>query len=165
MSSVNTMGLQSWWAQRAPREQTILKFAALLVSLALLWWVALAPGIRTLRTFEATQAAQAAQLQAMQQMQAQAQVLLAQPKLPQTQAVQALQASVQQAFGAKADFTSSAAHARARTCAHARTGQFGRALRAMAVLSFAAVAGGSFPPPEGEHEPSKGTPGFEPGTC
>lgn len=108
---MNTLSLHTWWSLRAPREQSILKFAAALVGLAVLWWVALAPGLRTLRTYEATHAAQATQLQAMQQMQAQAQALQAQPRIPQAQAVQALQASVQQAFGAKADFSSSAANA------------------------------------------------------
>ena len=108
---MNRLGLQSWWSQRAVREQSILKFAGAVIGLALLWWVALAPGLRTLRTFEATRAAQATQLQTMQQMQAQARVLQAQPKLPHAQAVQALQASVQQSFGPKADFTSSTANA------------------------------------------------------
>jgi general secretion pathway protein M len=108
---MNTISLHSWWSQRAPREQTILKLATSLVGFALLWWVALAPGLRTLRTFEATRQAQATQLQAMQQMQAQAKVLQEQPRIAQAQALQALQTSVQQAFGTKADITSSAANA------------------------------------------------------
>lgn len=97
-----------WWAQRAPREKTILRFAALLVAAALLWSVALAPALRTVRAFDAKHAAQEAQLQAMLRLQAQAQGLQAQPRLSPAAATQALQTSVQQAFGPKADLSSNA---------------------------------------------------------
>lgn len=95
-----------WWAQRAPREKSILKLAALLIGAALLWSVALAPAIGTLRSFEAKRMAQEAQLQSMLRLQAQAKALQSQPRMGQTAAKQALQASVQKAFGAKGEISS-----------------------------------------------------------
>jgi len=105
---MNTATLQSWWRQRAAREQGILKLAALLIVLFLLWSIALAPALRTLRSFEGQRLSQEAQLQSMLRMQAQAQALKAQPGLTAQAANQALQDSVQQAFGTKATITSSA---------------------------------------------------------
>lgn len=108
---MNTTPIQAWWEQRAPREKTILKFAALLVAAALLWSAALAPALRTLRTFESKHQSQEAQLQAMLRLQVQAQSLQSQPRLSQAAAAQALQTSVQQALGPKADVSNSAGHA------------------------------------------------------
>ena len=108
---MNSTQLQAWWAQRAAREKTILKFAALLVAIALLWSVALAPALRTLRTFDDQHRSQETQLQAMLRLQAQAQSLQSQPRLSQAAAVQALQTSVQQVLGPKADFSNSAGNA------------------------------------------------------
>lgn len=108
---MNRTQIQAWWEQRAAREKTILQFAALLVGAALLWSAALAPALRTLRAFEGKHQAQEAQLQAMLRLQAQAQSLQSQPRLSQAAAVQALQTSVQQALGAKADFSNSAGNA------------------------------------------------------
>lgn len=108
---MNSTQIQAWWAQRAPREKTILQFAALLVAAALLWSVALAPALRTLRTFDDKHRSQEAQLQAMLRLQAQAQSLQSQPRLSQAAAVQALQTSVQQVLGPKADFSNNAGNA------------------------------------------------------
>jgi general secretion pathway protein M len=102
---MNTSTLRVWWNQRPPREQSLLRLAALLVAAGLLWSLALAPALRTVRTFEAKRTAQESQLQAMLRLQAQAQALQALPRLSQTAATQALQASVQQAFGTLADVT------------------------------------------------------------
>ena len=108
---MNSTQIQAWWAQRAPREKTILQFAALLVAAALLWSVALAPALRTLRTFDDKHRSQEAQLQAMLRLQAQAQSLQSQPRLSQAAALQALQTSVQQVLGPKADFSNNAGNA------------------------------------------------------
>lgn len=102
---MNTSTLRVWWNQRPPREQSLLRLAALLAAAGLLWSLALAPALRTVRTFEAKRTAQESQLQAMLRLQAQAQALQALPRLSQTAATQALQASVQQAFGTLADVT------------------------------------------------------------
>lgn len=106
-----THPLRLWWSQRPVREQNILRAGALLLGAALLWSVALAPALRTLRTLEATRTTQEAQLQTMLRLQAQAQALQAQPKLSQLAASQALQASVQQAFGTSASLSVNAGNA------------------------------------------------------
>jgi general secretion pathway protein M len=95
--------LQSWWSQRPAREKPLLLGAAILVSAALLWWVAIAPAVRTLSGFDAKWAAQDAQLQTMLRLQNQAQSLTAQAPLSTAAAAQALLASVQQSFGTQAD--------------------------------------------------------------
>jgi general secretion pathway protein M len=102
---MNAATLRTWWSQRPPREQSLLRLGMLMVVAGLLWSLALAPALRTVRTFDAKRTAQDAQLQAMLRLQAQAQALQALPRLSQTAATQALQASVQQAFGALADIT------------------------------------------------------------
>lgn len=100
---MNTHAMQQWWAQRPPREQTLLRTAAWLLLAALLWALAVAPALRTLRAFETQYARQQAQLQSMRGMQAQAQALQSQPRLSQASASQALQTTVQQAFGSQAE--------------------------------------------------------------
>ena len=102
---MNAATLRAWWSQRPPREQSLLRLGALLVVAGLLWSLALTPALRTVRTFDAKRSTQDAQLQTMLRLQAQAQALQALPRLSQPAATQALQASVQQAFGALADVT------------------------------------------------------------
>ena len=86
--------LSAWWAQRPPREQHLLRAAALLVSAALLWTVAIAPAWRTVRAYPAQRSTLDAQLQTMQALQAQAQALRAQPVADPRTAPAALQATV-----------------------------------------------------------------------
>lgn len=100
---MNTTNLRTWWAQRPPREQILLRGGGVLVGLALLWSVALAPALRTLRSYAPLHAAQQAQLQTMLGLQAQAQAAQALPHLSPAAATQALQASVTQAFGTHAE--------------------------------------------------------------
>lgn len=102
MSTPATLPARQWWQQRNAREKSLLRAVALLLALALLWALALAPAVRTLRSFDGQYARQEAQLQTMLRLQAQAQRLQAQPTLAPASAAQALQASVQQAFGAQA---------------------------------------------------------------
>jgi general secretion pathway protein M len=87
------------WDSLAPREKTGLGVAALLVTLALLWWLALAPALQTLRTADAEAARLDAELQLMRSQQAQAQALQNQPKMSYDDALRALEASVKQRFG------------------------------------------------------------------
>ena len=49
--------LSTHWQTLAPREQHLVRAAALLVALALLWWLALAPALHTLRSAPARHAA------------------------------------------------------------------------------------------------------------
>lgn len=111
MSLPASSPLHAWWSQRAAREKQALTVAALLVGAALLWSIALAPALRTLRGFDAKHASQETLLQSMQGLQTQAQTLQAQPHLSQAAATQALQASLQPAFGTKAELSSHAGSA------------------------------------------------------
>ena len=47
---------QAWWPELPPREQRLVIIAATVVLLALLWWVALAPALRTLTSAPAEHA-------------------------------------------------------------------------------------------------------------
>lgn len=93
---------QAWWPELAPREQRMVLVAALLVGAALLWWVALAPALRTLNAAPAEHAKLDAQLQQMTALQTQAKVLQSQPRASRDDALRALETSVRQSFGANA---------------------------------------------------------------
>lgn len=82
--------LQTRWHSVSPREQRLLMLAGVLVSLALLWWLALAPALAVLKSAPAQHSALDAQLQHMLRLQAQAKALQAQPVLSPDQARQAL---------------------------------------------------------------------------
>lgn len=102
---MNTLALHAWWSQRPPREKALLRGGGVLLGMALVWSVALAPALRTLRSYETQRAAQEAQLQTMLGLQAQAQAAQALPRLTPATAAQALQTSVTQAFGTHAELT------------------------------------------------------------
>jgi general secretion pathway protein M len=82
------------WRSVSPREQRLLLLAGVLISLALLWWLALAPALTVLRAAPAQHQALDAQLQYMQRLQAQAKALQAQPVLSVDAARQALEAAL-----------------------------------------------------------------------
>jgi len=86
--------LQIRWRSVSPREQRLLMLAGVLVSLALLWWLALAPALAVLKAAPAQHRALDAQLQHMQRLQAQAKALQAQPVLLPEQARQALDSAM-----------------------------------------------------------------------
>ena len=96
--------LQARWVTLEPREQALVRGAALLILLALLWWIFIAPALSVLRQAEAQQRLVSAQLQKMQSLQAQAQLLQSQPKISHDDALRALDASVKQRLGASAQF-------------------------------------------------------------
>lgn len=91
--------LRARWQALAPREQNLLRAAALLVAAALLWWLALAPALATLRSAPARHASLDAQLQHMQALQAQAQQLQGAPRTDPDNALRALQTSVTEQLG------------------------------------------------------------------
>ncbi len=91
-----------WWSQLAPREQRMVAIALTLVVLALLWWVVLAPALRTLAEAPAAHAQLDAQLQQMTTLQAQAKSLQGQPRINRDDALQALDAAVRQNLGPNA---------------------------------------------------------------
>ena len=94
--------LQARWTVMAPREQMLVRLAVSVTVVALVWWVAIAPALRTLGSAEARQRMLEAELQTMQSLRVQAQMLQAQPAINRDDAVRALQASVTQTLGASA---------------------------------------------------------------
>ena len=94
--------LSARFAALAPREQRLVLAAGAVVALALLWWIALAPALATLRAAPARHAALDAQLQRMQTLQAEAQQLQAAPKSSPADAVGALRTALNQKLGSAA---------------------------------------------------------------
>jgi len=93
---------RAWWPELAPREQRMVVIAGALVLLALVWWVALAPALRTLATAPAAHAELDRQLQQMGALQTQARALQAQPRANREDALRALETSVRQGLGPNA---------------------------------------------------------------
>ena len=81
------------WQALAPRERSLVLAATLLVAAALLWWLALAPALRTLREAPTRHAELDAQLERVQTLAAEAQQLQADASTrpTQTEAQRALQ--------------------------------------------------------------------------
>ena len=103
--------LQDRWKALAPREQNLVLAAGTVVALALLWWVAMAPALGTLRTAPARHAALDAQLQRMQSLQAEAQQLQALPASSPGDAVGALRTALAQRLGNTAQLNVAGDHA------------------------------------------------------
>ena len=87
------------WAELGARERRMVVIAALVVGLALLWWVGLAPAWRTLREAPAQRAALQVQAQQMQQLKAEADALKSVPRLAQDEALRALETAMKQRLG------------------------------------------------------------------
>lgn len=94
--------LQARWEAMAAREKRLMAGALALLVLALLWWMALAPALQTLRSAPAQHQTLDAQLQHMRGLQAQAQALQSQPTLRKDDALRALESSLKQLLGATA---------------------------------------------------------------
>lgn len=88
--------LQARWALLAPREKSLVAAAVVLVALALVWWVGLAPALRTLRAADTQHRALDTQLQQMRALQLQAEAMKAQPRQNQDEALRALETAVRQ---------------------------------------------------------------------
>ncbi len=86
--------LQARWRLISQREQRLLLAALALVALALLWWLALAPPLATLKAAETQRRLVSAQLEQMQRLQAQAKALQAQPRIALEDARRLLESSV-----------------------------------------------------------------------
>lgn len=92
----------AWWPSLALREQRLVQGMVALLLLALLWWVGLAPALRTLATAPAAHAELDAQLQRMSALQIQARALQSQPRASRDEALRAIESSVQQSLGGNA---------------------------------------------------------------
>jgi general secretion pathway protein M len=97
--------LRAHWTALAPRERTLVLAAASLVAAALVWWVALAPAIATLRASASEHRALDAQLAQMQRLRAQAQAMQALPRQDPQEAMRMLEAAIQQQLGTSARYT------------------------------------------------------------
>lgn len=103
MSTSTAMKAQ--WGKLAPREQRLVLGAVLLVGGALLWWLAIAPAVRTLRAAPALHASLDVQLQQMRSLQTQAQALQSQPRLAPDDAMRALELTIRQRLGTTARYS------------------------------------------------------------
>lgn len=97
--------LRARWAALAPREQALVAAAVGLVAIALLWWIALAPALATLRAADAQHRSLDAQLQAMRRLQAQAKAMQSQPKQNPDEAMRQLEAAIRGQLGVSARYT------------------------------------------------------------
>ena len=97
--------LRDRWAAANPREQRLIRSAVALICLALVWWLLVAPPLRTLSQGELEQSRLGVQSQKMQSLRARALALQALPKISRDEALRALDAAVRQQFGAAAQLS------------------------------------------------------------
>lgn len=97
--------LQARWAGLAPREQALVAGATALVALALVWWIALAPALNTLRRAGEQHRALDAQLLHVQRLQALAKAMQAQPRQSHEEAMRQLEQAIRQQLGVSARYS------------------------------------------------------------
>ncbi|MGE4240837.1 type II secretion system protein GspM [Ramlibacter sp.] len=97
--------LRTRWDRLAPREKALVGGATLLVAAALLWWVALAPALATLKVADEQHRALDSQVQYMLRLQAQAQAMQGQPRQNTDEAMKALELAIRQHLGTAARYT------------------------------------------------------------
>ncbi|PPE66657.1 type II secretion system protein GspM [Caldimonas caldifontis] len=83
------------WNALEARERTLVQFTGAVVALAVLWWVALQPALRTLRETPQQLAEIRTQTQHMQRLAQEARELRGAPPVASAQATRALQASAE----------------------------------------------------------------------
>ena len=94
--------LQDRWQTLGTRERALVRVAAIVLALALLWWLALAPALDTVRHAPARHAQLDAQLQHLRALQAEAQQLQAQARNEPGDTAAALRRSLAQTLGGSA---------------------------------------------------------------
>ena len=87
------------WRQLKMSERRLILIAFWLITIALLWWIAIAPALRTIKQAPAQHRELDKQLLSMRTLSAEAKNLQSQPKLALDEAQKALQSSVTQRFG------------------------------------------------------------------
>jgi general secretion pathway protein M len=102
---MNAAALRARWQALAPREQMLVAAAAALVGLALVWWIALAPALATLRGAEAQHRTLDAQVQQVRRLQAQAQAMQSQPRMNREEALRLLEVAIRQQFAIAARYS------------------------------------------------------------
>lgn len=101
-TGLGSLQLRQRWDGLGLRERRLVLIASALVAVALLWWIALAPALATLRLAQDQHPRLDAQLQQMQTLKAQAGALAAQPKVLPEDARRSLETSLKQTLGASA---------------------------------------------------------------
>lgn len=99
--ALNAAVWRARWAALGARERRLVQVAGVLVAAALLWWVGLAPALRTLREAPAQHAALEASVARMRALAGQAGALKAAPQVNRDDALRALEASVRAQLGAQ----------------------------------------------------------------
>jgi general secretion pathway protein M len=99
------------WSTMAARERQLVSVAITVVVLALIWWVGVAPALKTLREANAARGSLDAQLQSMRAVAAEASRLKGQRSLSAEESLRALQASTQQSFGSAATLSNTESRA------------------------------------------------------
>jgi general secretion pathway protein M len=102
---MNARQVRARWNLLAPREQLLVASAAALVAVALLWWIALAPALATLRAADEQHRVLDAQLQHMLRLQAQAQQMQGLPRQPPDESMRQLELAIRQSLGLSARYT------------------------------------------------------------
>jgi general secretion pathway protein M len=97
--------LRARWAGLAPREQAMVLAAGAVVTLALLWWVALGPALATLRSADEQHRVLDRQVQQMRRLQAQAKAMQAQPRQNPDEAMRQLEAAIREQLGVSARYS------------------------------------------------------------
>lgn len=109
-SSASTAGtawtpFQQRWQRLSPRERGLLSLGAWVLGLAWVWWVGLAPALRTVSEAPTKQATLDRQWQRLNDLQTEAQTLQKQSRMPQAEALRNLQKTTTEIFGNAARLT------------------------------------------------------------
>jgi general secretion pathway protein M len=97
--------VRSRWQQLAPREQSLISIATLLLAVLVVWWVLVSPALRVVRQSDQQTQTLQARLQRMQSLQAQAQALQGRPVIGFDEAVRALERVTQDTLADTARLT------------------------------------------------------------
>lgn len=92
----------NYWRQLKMSERRLILTAFWLIFAAVLWWLAIAPALKTIKEAPAQHRALDSQLQNMRALGTEAKSLQSQPKLGLDEAQRALQSSITQRFGTTA---------------------------------------------------------------
>jgi general secretion pathway protein M len=92
-------GLDHFFRRLAPRERRLVGGAAALIAIALLWWLALAPALATLRIADEQYRTLDAQLQRMHWLEGEARSVRAQPRQTQEDTSRLLEATAREQLG------------------------------------------------------------------
>lgn len=93
------------WAAANPRERRLTAGAGMVMGLALMWWLLVAPPLRTLTHWQTEQRQLNAQWQKMQGLKAEAAALQALPKITREDVLRALDAAMKQHLSASAQMS------------------------------------------------------------